>query len=341
MIQNDWIINDNNIFGLQKNISLALCTIQYEIILQLDNKIINSFSSYLKININTTKDIKNTQNLNIDILFKDYLGLDSFNQLKQKEVNCWVCLSYFQILLLKEYNNEKHKNILTFSEYEIQYNSLLESYLNSNIDTDEMDFVKSEQSICNKLLLELNKPVYYKFNISNEVLSTPCLFKVNLSNSIDKRQKFLNDIANKKLLIINKNHDDNKEATTEHKSKKALSFKYIKAECNGSNLSDMMTSLKDNNFIHKNTTLPNFRKVFEGKEIVVKIIWTGNVSELHYFIKYIHNIAEKVHDTKQNHWTITINCFEMSDGTILTNEKLRGQKKPAAIQKIENAVNLL
>ena len=286
MIQNDWIINDNNIFGLQKNISLALCTIQYEIILQLDNKIINSFSSYLKININTTKDIKNTQNLNIDILFKDYLGLDSFNQLKQKEVNCWVCLSYFQILLLKEYNNEKHKNILTFSEYEIQYNSLLESYLNSNIDTDEMDFVKSEQSICNKLLLELNKPVYYKFNISNEVLSTPCLFKVNLSNSIDKRQKFLNDIAYKKRLIIN---DSNHLKTNNQILKNSAE------NLNTNNDNAMPIPLKESNiFEYKKGLTPFFSENclnLMNQDNSQNEYYFGNIIKT-YFVNYKKNTIE-------------------------------------------------
>jgi hypothetical protein len=84
---------------------------------------------------------------------------------------------------------------------------------------------------------------------------------------------------------------------------------------------------------------------FQAKGIEQKIIWTGNISELAHFIKTLHNTAKKVEDTKQKQWEITINCFEMADGTELTKDKLRrGQKKQKHVAKaaiIEKAVNIL
>ncbi len=121
----------------------------------------------------------------------------------------------------------------------------------------------------------------------------------------------------------------------------ALSFKY-KNHHNGSvNLTDLMNSLKRSALIHQDTLLGNFRSVFSEKEIEQKIIWTGNISELAHFIKTLHNTAKKVEDTKQKQWEITINCFEMADGTILTKDKLRTQKAPAKAAIIEKAVNIL
>lgn len=87
----------------------------------------------------------------------------------------------------------------------------------------------------------------------------------------------------------------------------------------------------------------NFRSVFSGRPVEQKIIWTGNISELAHFIKTLHNTAKKVEDTKQKQWEITINCFEMADGTVLTKDKLRGQKNKdtARAAIIEKAVNIL
>jgi hypothetical protein len=89
--------------------------------------------------------------------------------------------------------------------------------------------------------------------------------------------------------------------------------------------------------------LTNFRSVFNGKQIEQKIIWTGNISELAHFIKTLHNTEKKVQDTKQKQWEITINCFEMADGTELTKDKLRGQKNKnvAKATIIEKAVKIL
>jgi hypothetical protein len=102
-----------------------------------------------------------------------------------------------------------------------------------------------------------------------------------------------------------------------------------------------MNSLKRSALIHQETLLGNFRSVFSEKGIEQKIIWTGNISELAHFIKTLHNTAKKVEDTKQKQWEITIICFEMADGTELTKDKLRTQKKPASAAIIEKAVNIL
>lgn len=121
----------------------------------------------------------------------------------------------------------------------------------------------------------------------------------------------------------------------------ALSFKYINHTTGSQNLTDLMNSLKRSALIHKDTSLANFRSVFSEREMEQKIIWTGNISELAHFIKTLHNTAKKVHDTKQKQWEITINCFELADGTELTKDKLRTQKAPARASIIEKAVNIL
>ena len=102
-----------------------------------------------------------------------------------------------------------------------------------------------------------------------------------------------------------------------------------------------MEALKRSAVIDKDTTLPNFRKVFSAKEIEQKIIWTGNISELVHFIKTLHNTAKKVEDTKQKQWDITINCFDMANGTVLTNQKLKQQQTPASAAIIEKAFKIL
>lgn len=121
----------------------------------------------------------------------------------------------------------------------------------------------------------------------------------------------------------------------------ALSFKYKNNISGSVNLTDLMNSLKRSALIHQETLLGNFRSVFSEKAIEQKIIWTGNISELAHFIKTLHNTAKKVEDTKQKQWEITINCFQMADGTELTKDKLRTQKAPARASIIEKAVNIL
>lgn len=126
-------------------------------------------------------------------------------------------------------------------------------------------------------------------------------------------------------------------------SKKAntRSFLYKNLSIGAENLTDLLKSLKKHHFVAEDTPLPNFRAVFSEKEISETILWTGNLSELAHFIKTLHNTAKKVEDTKQKQWEITINCFQMADGTVLSKDKLRAQKEPARAAIIEKAVQIL
>lgn len=198
-VKTDWIINNQNIFGLQQDINLSISSIQYEILNQVKGKNINSISDYLGAEIDISKEIRLTKKLTIEKVFAEFLGFENINPLEQNNFNCSLILGYLQLSLFKEYSENKHKNILTFSEYKTQYNSLLNSFLTSNIDTDEQDFIKAELTLCNNLLTEMNKPVYSVLSPLNEVLDKPCEYKKNLINSIDKRKKFLEQKANEKL----------------------------------------------------------------------------------------------------------------------------------------------
>jgi len=195
-VKEEWIINNRNIFGLPQDINLSLSSIQFEILDQIEDKKINSISDYLGAEIDITNELFLTQSLTIKVIFKDFLGIDNFHQLGANSLNCHMILLYLQLTLFNEYYSESHKNILPFSEYQSQYNKLLENYLSSNIDTDEQDFIKTELTLCENLITELDKPIYNVISPLNKILDKPCEFKKNLINSIDKRKKHLKQKEN-------------------------------------------------------------------------------------------------------------------------------------------------
>lgn len=192
-VKEDWIINNRNIFGLPKEISITFFSIQCEILEQLKGKKINSLSDYLVNEIDITKKIRFTISVTIQNAFNKFLGFEKFNPLGTKNFKCLMILGYLQLSLLKEYQSKKNKNILTFSEYENKYSILLNGYLSSNIDTNERDFIKAELTLCDNLILELRKPIYSEISMFNDVSDLPCSFKKNLINSLDKRKKFLEE----------------------------------------------------------------------------------------------------------------------------------------------------
>ncbi len=125
------------------------------------------------------------------------------------------------------------------------------------------------------------------------------------------------------------------------KSNPILSFKYLDYSNGQDNITALMNDLKTKKLINNETLLADFRKVFTETEIKNKIIWTGNISELFYFIKHLHNDSGKIKDTKQKQWLITRNCFEMADGRDLAKVDLKRQKIPANAIDIEKAIKIL
>ncbi|MCP4650321.1 MAG: hypothetical protein GY853_09630 [PVC group bacterium] len=98
---------------------------------------------------------------------------------------------------------------------------------------------------------------------------------------------------------------------------------------------------KDGIFIAEDTKLTDFKKIFSGDPIENKITWTGNKSELAYFIKRIHNVEKLVEHFGQEHWTVTIKCFLKEDGTLYERGDFRELKKPAKANLIIRAINSL
>jgi hypothetical protein len=125
------------------------------------------------------------------------------------------------------------------------------------------------------------------------------------------------------------------------KSFSPSSFTYKYLATYPEKLNDLHDILVKKKFIAPQTNIRDFKKIFSGDEVVTKVIWTGNISELYFFIKYIHSDAKKVEYLKLKHWAVTINCFELLNEEEFTVDRLRWQKKPSNAYIIKNIINKL
>jgi hypothetical protein len=119
------------------------------------------------------------------------------------------------------------------------------------------------------------------------------------------------------------------------------SFTYKQLVNNPDKLNDLWDSLKYFGFIAKNTTSPNFKKVFSGKEITNPVVWTGNLSEFAYFITLIYNTHKLVKDLKQKQWQVARKCFVKADGNSFDNNVRKLQRPVTTGDYLDKAVKLL
>lgn len=106
-------------------------------------------------------------------------------------------------------------------------------------------------------------------------------------------------------------------------------------------IKDLKKSLIDNGFIHPDTKLASVRALLNNQEMESRIVWIGNISELSYFIKQLHNDLKLVEDLKQRQWFVAVKCFVDSNGNSFGREKLKGQKSPARKEKIDSALKTI
>ncbi|MEQ9403561.1 MAG: hypothetical protein RIM99_08255 [Cyclobacteriaceae bacterium] len=120
------------------------------------------------------------------------------------------------------------------------------------------------------------------------------------------------------------------------------SFRYKQIDTDPEKLTDLLDSLKLGGFVSQETTLLNFKKAFTGKQVSTPIVWTGNMSELYYFIKLIHKDHQLVDDLKQKQWEVTCACFVKKDGTQFDRSKFRSLKRPNTTgDNLDKAVQLI
>jgi DNA-directed RNA polymerase subunit L len=112
------------------------------------------------------------------------------------------------------------------------------------------------------------------------------------------------------------------------------SFTYKQLNTSPDYINDLCDGLKNKGFIADDTSKTDFRKIFSGKEITKPITWTGTISDLHYFVKLIHNINKSVIDLKQHQWEVACKCFIRSDGSSFDRQQLKEQKKPKSTSTI-------
>jgi hypothetical protein len=240
-IREDWLINNGNIFNLPEMESLALFTIQVEILRQIEGENFSSIKDYLNFKIDVAKEVHLTNELSIVKILNENLGIE-LNHFGDVKMGVSLILGFMKIWLAKKYLDDSNDLLLTADTYRKQFNTIKNNFIESNIDTDENDFIEIELGKCDELIQELNKPIYNEINAFGDVLDTPDNFKKNLLNSIDKRIKFLRTVNGevKETLIIKKE----KESITYNDNRQYNSSQVV--ENNDGIISQEKSNITDN-----------------------------------------------------------------------------------------------
>jgi len=116
---------------------------------------------------------------------------------------------------------------------------------------------------------------------------------------------------------------------------KVLAFNYN--EIKDDKLALVLFALIKLKAISPNTTLPQLRALFKGKEVTDPIEWLAAQGDLMVFIREIVRINESEFTTYNQHWNIAVKCFVKKGGESFDPQKLRFSKPTLLEQKFIEA----
>ena len=116
------------------------------------------------------------------------------------------------------------------------------------------------------------------------------------------------------------------EPTSKPRSKptKLLSFNYNNIK--DDKLTLVLKALVKLKAISPNTTLPQFRRLFNGQEVTEPMEWWASQGDLMVFIKEMVRINDQDFASYNQHWNIAVKCFVQKGGMAFDAQKLRFSK---------------
>jgi len=285
-----------------------------EILINRTNEFDKAFD--LPSSFNDTKNYINKGLYEIELLMDGKINQVSYYNIPR-------AIEKFNSLRFKYENNPK-QSLLLLHKYYDAINSL-----NNKIDQGEFDNVDAHDD--ENFTSMWNQLCYFTSDILN--LFTPS----EIAESAPENLKIL-DILNTDESAIDKPIPKAiKKETSIH-----IAFTYSKKlPKDKNNLTEFRKSLIEGGFIDKSTKLTDFNKVFKNERITVPIRWSGNLSELYYLIKTLHNDKKLIDNTGKEVWKITANCFVDANGNQFDWAKFRGQKIPVSSRKLDKIISVL
>lgn len=188
-VKTDWLINNQNIFGLPENYSLGFFTIQSNILNQI--KGVTSLQDYLNYSIDLNQIVglnqKNSIAKVLDLIFNDKSNYPS----EENKQPVSLILMQLQLLLMEMLSEFSINNFLPLSYY-------IENQKEYSVNNESNNFENEIQN-CIQLLKELEKPVYNTIGSGGTIDSSPSSFKSNLIESLNERLNYLKQLGVEKL----------------------------------------------------------------------------------------------------------------------------------------------
>ena len=218
--------------------------------------------------------------------------------------------------LEKEFTKERYDfNGADYDGVEVNIESYVHTIFSSDGSSMEVNMVFEDYQVSafKTALDDLKKNFVNNYVTSYIPLAEKIAFGTSLKIHLEKKlEKFRNKASCRKFAPILS--DFIIELSIQFidvidSSAKNLSFYYSDKLSHRTTLNKLYNTLITEELISKETEELHFLSLFQNKEVENPVAWTGNVSELKYFIEIINRKELHFEDKGAHKWRVAVKCF--------------------------------
>jgi len=228
--------------------------------------------------------------MQLDKLIDDLKEFKKAGYLKKEFRDLFDKINMFEICTPNDEFNQFTYNSPTIINQEVVFNEVLVTF--ENFRSQQF---KAKINLINSSLNGI--PEQQKKTIYQIVISKLNELQKDLNNNPDLKG-YLEELT----MLIKSLNDYNNQSTKNYSFKYKDGGTYIKIK----NLFDL---LKEARLIDNNTVIHDFERVFQNKPIEKLIQWSGDTSQLKYFIQIINTLEYGFEDNGDEKWRIAVKCF--------------------------------
>ena len=218
--------------------------------------------------------------------------------------------------LEKEFTKERYDfNGFDYDGVEVNLESYVHTFFSSDGSSIDVNMVFKDYqiSVFKTALNDLKKSFVDEYITAYIPLAEKIAFATSLKRHLEKKlEKFRNNVSGRKFAPLLS--DFIIELSIQFvdvidSSPKNLSFCYSDKLAHRVTLNKLYSTLKFEGLISKETEELHFLSLFQNKEVENPVAWTGNVSELKYFVEIINRKELHFEDKGTYKWRIAVKCF--------------------------------
>jgi len=283
----------------------------------------------------SSKNFKNIKNVDMMRLFEYFT---SYYKLQKKEIRAIFNTYVKENLKDEPFEVPELNEVIQFDELiaSLKKDGIAEQFEQSNLK-EEVEIDDSLESIIKEDLAEQFEPS----NLNEKFGDSDSSFKDEAERDASDEIISIEPTQKSETIDVSESEITEESVRKTKRKPNPNSFTLSSGQNRIRRIKKLYDFLVDKDFICKSTKITDFRAIFNNEIPETKIIWTGSLSELAYFIKLLHMHYKLIEKIYPSVWQVVDSIFVDDHKQAFGWTRFKNQYAPASQETLKNAARHL